>query len=329
MESGIRTGSSVRDRAGVGQRVSYWVLLTGSRTMVAAGIVLAFVGLVGGLIWGGLLAVGPDGFAATLFGSGLTSGVVTLVTIALSINQLILSRVFGSPSELRTRLEGTQELRHTVEELAAEPSTPTDPAAFLSVVATTLADRVSEAVSRIDESSWTAPQEVSTALGDVLEYGRNIDDHIEEGDAIVDVLDVVLGPEYAWNLTAVHHIGNEHGDDVPEVVRTEFEAIQDLLEAIAVARQFFKTLSLQQDFATLSRVLAYSGTVALFATISLTLVYRTTAVTLPPSLLPVVVVVGLGAIVAPVGAFAAYLLRAATIAHRTVSVGPFVPPNEQ
>ncbi|WP_205743002.1 hypothetical protein [Halalkalirubrum salinum] len=127
-------------------------------------------------------------------------------------------------------------------------------------------------------------------------------------------------------MTAVHHLQNEYHASLSEEVRTEFQAIEELLESIAIVRQFYKTIAIQQDFATVSRLLIYSGVLALVTVISLTLIYRTNSVTVPASILPVVVSVGIGIIVSPLALFVTYILRAATIARRTVSVGPFVPP---
>lgn len=329
MDRGVRTASTVSGRDTPWQHITYVLLLEGNRLVIAGGIVVGVVALVWTLVSVGLLAVGPDSTAATLFASGITSGVVTLLTIALSINQLILSRVFDSPDELADRLEGTRELRRTVEDLAGEPSTPNDPAEFLSLTAATLAGRASDLHAAIEASAWSPPDEVTAAIRDLVDYGTAIDDNVEGESAIVDALDVLLGPEYATNLTAVHHLQNEHADALSEEVRAEFEAVEELLESIAVARQFFKTLALQQDFATLSRILVYSGLVALLVSISLALVYRTDAVTVRQSALPAVVSLGVGAVVLPLAAFVAYVLRAATIAYRTVSVGPFVPPGER
>jgi hypothetical protein len=60
----------------------------------------------------------------------------------------------------------------------------------------------------------------------------------------------------------------------------------------------------------------------LVAAIVVTLIYRTNSTTLSVAVLPVVSV---GVVVAPLGMFVAYILRAATVARQTVSVGPFVP----
>jgi ABC-type multidrug transport system fused ATPase/permease subunit len=109
---------------------------------------------------------------------------------------------------------------------------------------------------------------------------------------------------------------------------SELEALNDLLEALAITRQFFKTMALQQDFAKLSRLIISLGLAALLVAIAIALVYRTDATTVPPEVLGDVVSVGIGVVLAPLAAFVAYLARAATIAYRTVSVGPFVPPSE-
>ncbi len=329
MDSEIRTVSSVRGNDTFRGRVAAWVLLKGDRKVIAGGLIVGIVCIVGVLISVDVLAIGPGSSAATLFGSGLTSGVVTLVTVALSINQLILSRVFGTPDVLVDRLEEARNLRQNVEELAEKSSSPTSPAGFLSMIAATLSDRVSNLLTMDDSTDWQPSAETTDALQDLVDYGRSIDDSLDEDTSVNDTLGVVLGPEYALNMTAIHHLRNEHADSLSEDVQTELQAIDELLESIAIVRQFYKTIVLQQDFASASRLLVYTGILALLSTISLTLIYRTGSVTLPQSILPVVVSLGIGIIVSPLALFGAYILRAATIARQTVSVGPFVPPDER
>lgn len=306
-----------------------WVLLHGNRLTVMGLIVAIAIAAVWVLIASELLAVGPDGYVPTLFGSGVTAGVVALITVALSINQLILSRVFGSPDELADRLTGALDLRRTVERHAGEASSPTDPAAFLAMTAGTLHDRAIQLRATIDRSGLDLPDEVVSRVQAVADYGRTIEDRVEDHDRIVDVLGVILGPEYARHMRAMHHLDVEYSASLSSSAREELAAVADVLESIAIARQFFKTVSLQQDFAVLSRVIIYTGLAALFVSISITLSYRSGSVTVPTASLPAIISLGVGAIVAPLAAFVSYLLRAATIAHRTVSVGPFVPPRSE
>lgn len=103
----------------------------------------------------------------------------------------------------------------------------------------------------------------------------------------------------------------------------------ELLEAIAITRQFFKTLALQKNLAYLSRLVIYTGLLSLLCTIGLALVYRTSSVTVPRSILPVLVTLGVGVILSSLAVFTSYILRTATVARWTVSVGPFIPPKER
>lgn len=325
MAPDLRTANSVRDYDTVWEHVTSWILLDGDRRAVAGCLVVAIVALVWALISVGVLAVGPNSSVAGIFGSGLTAGVVTLLTIALSINQLVLSRVFGSINVLTDRLEGSRELRQTVESIAEVPSSPNDPADFLSLVARTLSDRAAGLVATDDGADWDQPARLTSALLDIAAYGDSIDARLEANAKMNDVLGVVLGTEYARNMTAVSHLRSEYADVIPEEALADFQAIEDLLESIAVIRQFYKTTTIQQDLATLSRLLVYSGITALVAAIVVTLIYRTNSTTLPVVVLPAVVSVGVGVIVAPLSLFVAYILRAATVARQTVSVGPFIP----
>ena len=329
MTSEPQTASSIRDSGTVRKRLSDWVLLEGDRRAVAGCLVVLIVAFVWTLVVTGVLAVGPDSSVASVFGSGLTSGVITLLTIALSINQLVLSRVFGSVNTLVDRLTGSRELRQTVESIAGAPSSPNDPAGFLSLIATTLTDRADGVIAAGDDTDWDPPSELTSALSDIAAYGESLDEHLESNTELNSILGVILGPEYALNMTASRHIQNAYAASIPEEIAGELRAIEELLESIAVVRQFYKTIAIQQDLATLSRLLVYSGMTALVAAISMTLVYRTGSVTLPVDVLPVVVSVGLGITVAPLAVFVAYILRAATVARQTVSVGPFIPPKSR
>jgi len=127
----IRTESSVYEKT-TWERVVEWVLMEGDRRVVASGITVSIVGIIGALIWGDMLALGPDSAVDSLFSSGLTAGVITLITISLSINQLVISRVFGTVKSLTDRLDGARELHEDVATLAGQPSSPNDPSVFLT-----------------------------------------------------------------------------------------------------------------------------------------------------------------------------------------------------
>lgn len=329
MDAGPRTARAADDQDALHRRVVDWVLIRGDRRLVAAGIAVLIVTCFGGLVAGGVVAVGAGSSTSSVFGSGLTAGIVTLVTIAASINQLVLSRVFGSPNQLFDRLHGARNLREGVREHATESTSSNDPAAFISLLARTLTEHATTARSILVQGAGDPPTAVTSSLDDVAAYGRSIDDQVEPETQIRNVLGIILGTEYAVNMAAVRYLRTEYGESLGPDVLTELRAMEDLLESLAVTRQFFKTIALQQDFASLSRLLVYSGLAALLTSVSLTLVYRSSSVTVPAGTLPLVVPLAFGVVVLPFALFASFILRAASVGYRTVSVGPFVPPGER
>lgn len=80
-----------------------WILLSGNRGVVAVGFVSIF-GVFFTLFE--LLAVVPLVNAQALFYaySGLIAGNLMLVTVVVSINQLLLSRELQTPGELRNQM---------------------------------------------------------------------------------------------------------------------------------------------------------------------------------------------------------------------------------
>lgn len=59
---------------------------------------------------------------------------------------------------------------------------------------------------------------------------------------------------------------------------------------------------------------------------SVSRVFGSGFVAVEPAMLSGPVPLALGIVVVPLALFSTYVLRAATVAHRTVSVGPFIPP---
>lgn len=312
--------------------VNRWVFITGSRLWVTAVLSLLFVALAGLLIEFGLIYVGPGSNLSTALASGMLSGLLALLTVALSINQLVLSRLFGSPGTLTDQLEGTLEFRRTVEDIADVAASPNDPSAFIGLLADTLERRVEDfrrEVERaaVDLDTGTDVESYTSALtgyADHLSTARELDDAFE-------VLLLTLGSDYARHLDTTRALRSRYGGDLPDEADAALDDVLVLLKAVATMRQFFKTLTLQQELARLSRQLIYTGVPAVLVTYFLSQTY-TVAADLPtaidPTYMPVVAAVATGVILLPLAVLVASLLRVATVSLYTVSVGSFVPPEK-
>lgn len=309
-----------------------WVFLTGSRLRVAAVLSLLFVVLASLLIEFGLVYVGPGSNLSTALSSGMLSGLLTLLTVALSINQLILSRLFGSAGTLSDQLEGTLDYRSSVEEIADVAVSPNEPSAFLTFLADTLERRLGDFQREVASTAVTfdAGEDPEAYTSAVSAYA----DHLSTAEEIDDpfkVLLLVLGDDYAEHLDSTREFKARYGQRLQVEAVEALDDVLELLKAIATMRQFFKTLTLQQELARLSRELIYSGVPAVLVTYFLSLVYTSSSdmsTAIDPALLPIVTAVATGVILAPLAVLVASLLRIATVSLYSVSVGTFTPPQK-
>ncbi|WP_117593072.1 hypothetical protein [Haloprofundus halophilus] len=311
--------------------VQRWLYLTGSRRIITLVVVLGVFVVVRLLTEVGVLHVASGSYLATLMGSGTFSGLLTLVTVVLSINQLILSRVFGSPSDLSEQLEGNLEFRRNVEDVVGAPNSPNEPGPFLAFLGDALQREAGSLQERLDGEDRELAGEVESYTAALVDYGEHLT-HGRSDNSTVDVLLLCLGSEYADHLDATRKLKRQHHDRLSEEASEQFDDLLELLKGVATVRQFFKTLAIQQDLARLSRRLIYLGLGALLVVYCFTQVYKSPSSmspTLTASTLRWVSSVVAAVVFAPVALLMSYLLRVATLTLYTVSVGSFVPPEER
>lgn len=300
-----------------------WALVTGSRVWIAAGILGVSFVLTIGLLRASSAGPGQRRVVANIFGNGFVPGIITLITVSLSVNQLILSRVFGSPGQFFDRLDETLSFRRRAENRACRTGSPSDPARFLEFVERAIRERTDDLRRYASE---TGDEELSRFLDEMEDYC----DHLRNQSAQGDVMDIVVrtfGTRYAAELRRTRRQLDERRDELPSEATDDLETIFDLLEEVAVLRQFFRTIAIQQDLAMLSRRVGVLGVASLFVSVFMAanLEHTLAAVTGWP--LPLVVSVAFVVAVSPVVMLVSYVMRLATISLHTLSVGPFVPPN--
>lgn len=310
-------------------RALYWVLLEGNRLAIAAGIAVGTFLLVFSLAVLDVVTLGYESSIRSLLSSGIASGLLTLVTVALSINQLILSRVFGTPDELTDRYASSLDLRAALEAVADEASTPNDPAAFVAMAGEALRDHA-VALRETEAPDEGARAALDETADDVEAYAERFSEFDGAETNTSDVLMALLGGAYAEHVTETRRVQTEHGSRLSEAAHEQLDAVLESLRIVAVTRQYLKTLAIQQELARVSRLVAFSGLAAFLTTVGLTLVYKAgTGAVLPASILPPLASVGLAVIVTPLAILIVYTVRLATIARYTVSAGPFIPPEER
>lgn len=253
---------------------------------------------------------------------GYVTALITGVTLVVTISQLVLSQELGPLGDQRERMEGAVDFRkEAAEYLGTAP--PPEPAAFLQAL--------------VEVSGETAEhlRDVAASRDDLQEF---LDELVHNAEAVASDLDdaqfgryqvvkSALDFNYSWKIYQARRLRQQYADDFTD---EEAEALDELIELLSLfgpAREHIKTLFFQWELVGLSRKILYVSFPALLVAVAMILFVNQT--TLPGSTLGVDNVVWL--IVAattvcsvPFFLLGVYMIRLATIARRTLAIGPFI-----
>ena len=313
------------DSAGAGRTDSpaEWLLFRGSRLTVAA--------LVLGLMWAttvllvetNVLEVGQPSSMPSLM-SGVVAGQLTLITVTLSINQLILSRMFATPAEITERLHGVVEFRRTVRDATDGSTPPVEPRAFFAAVARDLRASAGDVGRSADAADPERAAALEATAASLREYADVVEDVVEaDGTGVLYIVSVLPHERYVDNAVAVERLRAE-GDPLPESADEALDDAATLLEAVTVAQQHFKTLAIQQQLARLSRYVVYTGVPSIFVAALLMLAYTSSGVPkVPEGVIRPIASLSIPVFLAPSVVLSTYVLPLAVVAERTVAIGLF------
>lgn len=329
----MAAGDGNTEGSGVGGTIASvreWILLDGPRGVVAGattGLLFAFISLVS------VSNASPLRNVQALFYvfGGLIGGNLTIITVVVSINQLLLSRELMTPDELRSQIEGVIDYRDDVEEAVGRIA-PVEPMGFLRL----LIESTRQTAQQLGGLSFSeTPDEVADDVDRIVsritESADRVDGLLQQSDASTfTVLSATLTTNYARDIHRLRQIQARSGDHLPSDVADRIDDLIYRLRNIDIARQYFKSVYLQQELAALSRTLFYVGlpAVAVVVATLLLLTARGGASVPRPSLaviVPATITVGL----VPLCVLFAFILRTATVTRRTAAVIPFTAPTQE
>ncbi|WP_135365101.1 hypothetical protein [Halosimplex halophilum] len=310
-----------------GNGLRHWLFLDGNRWLIAAVVCAVVFAVVRVAVAAGVLAVGPSGNVPTVFGSGVTAGVFTLVTLTLTVNQLVSSQAFGKPPSLRERYEKGVDLREAVAEAGDRTTVPVDAAEFVGAIGEAIDDRADSlrASRRATAAGADAGDDLAALAGDLSGYAESIERVSGEMEP-VRVISLTAGSDYARFHRRLRAV--TAGADLPDPVADDVDAVDRLLGHLSVARQYYKTLALHQELTKLSREIIYVSLPALLVALAVPLLYRSNGATLPGWALPWAISAAVAVVFAPLVLLVVRLLRVSTVMRYTVSAGPFAPPED-
>lgn len=301
-----------------------FVFVTGNRLLIAAGLL--------GVVYGLLMAVdvfiggiNQEQIAPLLYlFSALVGGNFTLITIILSISQLVISRQLGSPGELREQIEGTNAYREAIEETMSLEVAPVTPTEFLHMLHDSSADIIDQMQVHFDAVDEERRVELAAHTERLDEQIDAVIESVSNPNvSVFGALAVTLSTNHGESIYQIRQLRAKHGDTYPEEIN---EALDDLvvrLKQIDVARQYLKTVYVQQELAALSRNLLYVGVPAVIVSVFMLRTFAVGFDVFSPEMLFALVPVVITVAVAPLAVLFAYVLRLASVAERTIAITPF------
>ncbi|SEP12677.1 hypothetical protein SAMN04487948_11557 [Halogranum amylolyticum] len=331
----ISTSNTMRERAGE-TRVKTWVVLDGSRLLVTGMMALLIFGV---FVFGGTFFYQhylTDALTAdtveTVF-STMIAAIITGVTLVLTISQIVISQENGPLGDQHERMSSTMDFREYTKELTGSP-VPADPSKFLRALileskdyATNLRDSV-------------ADNDNETFRGEVAEFTDSL---VENADAAADrlkgrkfgsytVVAAGLDYNYSWKIFQVERIVDEYADDISDETLTVFNDLKTILSIFGPARQHIKTLYFEWELISLSQNILYLSVPALIVAGFITTYFGGSAITGESLGVPNLIWMtasGFAVTSLPFLLLISYIARLATIAKRTLAVGPFILRDSQ
>jgi hypothetical protein len=264
----------------------------------------------------------------TLFQAYVTA-IVTGVTLVVTLNQLVLSQELGPVGDQRSRMEDAMQFREDVEDVLDAPVSPPEPASFLQELIEETCSRAEDLDSAVEDSrDEELKDQIHDYVGGLTGNADAVSDRLEDAEfGSYDMLSAVLDFNYSWKIFLARRIRNKHQDSLTDGARDAFDDLEEVLKFFGPAREHFKTLYFQWELVDLSRAMLYSAVPALVVASSMIVYYDARAV--PGATLGIsndILVTSFAVTVStiPFMLLLSYILRIATVAKRTLSIGPFV-----
>lgn len=299
------------------ERFEQWLLLTGHRLKIATGILIIMSGIV----------VIPTITRFTIHNisplfyicSALIGGNITLITVVVAINQVVLSQELETPGSTREEIERTADYRKQALNQLAPPIEPAD---FLQQLLQKTQQDAQSLEGLLPDSTTEINDRLLEELPEQCERSsRQVESSTHKLSSVVIPL---LGTDYATYIHDCYQLQSAHGKGRTEQFETKLDTLASDLENLVITRQYFTTAFIKEELASLSRLLLYVGVLAVSFPLALLYHLTTYSGASPPmpelyAFTVLTAVVG----VVPLALLIAYILRIATVSQHIAVITPF------
>lgn len=314
-----------------------WILISGNRWLVSAvALSLVVLGLlVLGVVWTDeLRSLFTETQVIQPIFLALLSGVILLVSIAVSVNSIVLSQEITSLGEQEDRIDENFSFRDSVQTYTDASVSPARPAEFLRVIIEGIRGDAENLLDSVSDRDSELHERTEALTNDIIGQVQAVEDRLERGSfGTSDVLFAGINYDYSRQVYAARRLRAEHGDELTDVQQQKIDDLLTVLKYFTIGREYFKTLYFKRELAKLSRgLLLISFLAIVFLTYALLAVRA--------GLLPDISIFGIPTVVlfiglfytvglSPYTLFSAYVLRSATISIETLAAGPFILEDDE
>lgn len=331
----IETANTMRERTGE-TKLKVWLTLDGHRLVVAGLLAMLIFGV---FVFGGtffyqyyLTDAQTADTVETVFSTMITA-IITSVTLVLTISQIVISQENGPLGDQRKRMNDTMDFREYTKEITGTP-TPADPSAFLRSLileSKDYAETLRESVQ--DNGSEDLRGEVDEFTNSLVGNAEAAADKLEGRKfGSYAVVSAALDYNYGWKIFQVERIADDHSDALTEETRVILDDLKTALSMFGPARQHIKTLYFEWELISLSQNILYLSVPALIVAGFMTTYIGGSAlpgVTLGVPNLIWITAAAFAVTSLPFLLLISYIARVATIAKRTLAIGPFILRDSQ
>lgn len=251
--------------------------------------------------------------------SSLAGGNITLITVVVAINQVVLSQEMESPGSIRNQIEQTADYRKQALNRSAPP---TELADFLQQ----LLQKTQEDAQSLEGSLPSSTNEINNRLlKELPEQCKQSSSQVEaSSNKLSSVIIPLLGIDFSNYINDCRKLQSNHAKGRDEQFETKLDTLISDLEDLVITRQYFTTALIKEELATLSRLLLYIGVLAVSLPIVLLYHLATYSGTSPS--MPILSVFTLITIIVgltPLTLLIAHILRIATISQYIAIITPF------
>ncbi|SEO46396.1 hypothetical protein SAMN04487948_102539 [Halogranum amylolyticum] len=331
----ISTANTMRERADE-SRLKLKILLSANRLLVTGVLALVFFVvfmILGQLYYPSLQTDLQTGDTIETLFSTMLGAIITGTTLIVTISQLVISQENGPLGDQHERMSSAMDFRSYTSELLGRP-VPVDPSAFLRLIVDATQQRASalrDAVADTgDEELKHDVDEFTDSLTGNADEVRDQLDGAQFGS--FDVLFAALNFNYGWKIFQVERIAYEHDETLSNEEHQLLEELKTTLSMFGPAREHIKTLYFQWALIDLSQLILYVSLPALVVTGGMLAFVGDstfTGVTLGIENILWIVDAAFTISLLPFLLLVAYIARIATIAKRTLAIGPLILRDSQ